>query len=69
MNIASTYLFCVFIILVLAIVGPLIITCCRVKKSQGQIEAYLTFLYCFFAFGIVFAGCGCIQGAILNPLE
>lgn len=32
-------------------------------------NAFLTFLYNFFAFGMFFAGCASLQGAIVNPIS
>lgn len=32
-------------------------------------DAYFTFLYNFFVFGVTFAGCASLQGAIINPIS
>ena len=66
MNFASMYLlgFCVCLVLGL--------TALAVWKKVGdsdRLKSSFGFLYCFFVFGLTFAGCASLQGALMNPLS
>lgn len=37
--------------------------------DQERMKSCFNFLYCFFIFGLTFAGCASLQGAIMNPLS
>ena len=64
MHIGSTYLLALITILVL--VGLTVVLGIKLQKQQ-KMHAYLRFLYNFFVFGCVFAGCASFQGSIMNP--
>lgn len=67
MNIASMHLLALCIFLTLCILVFLIGRICQ-SKYQTQIDALFTFLYNYFIFGMTFAGCASLQGAIINPI-
>ena len=72
MNLASMHLLAC--IAILAFVGVTVLVgkfCCeqRSRKRNFKMYAYLRFLYNFFIFGVVFAGCASLQGAFLNPIS
>ena len=75
MNIGSTYLLGLGVILLIGLIG-IIIVCLVYRSPEGKtsernkkLGLFVSFLHCFFAFGIVFAGTASFQGAILNPFE
>ena len=39
------------------------------NPAKFKLESYSDFLFNFFGFGLIFAGCSSAQGAILNPLN
>lgn len=65
MNIASMYLLAVCIAFFLWIVALLIKFSCEFKHNE-RMNAIFVLLYNFFVFGLVFAGCASLQGAIIN---
>ena len=65
MNIASTYLLGMICVFAIGSVGSIVMYCCHCRKYQ--IKSYCGFVYCFFVFGVVFAGCASLQGAVINP--
>lgn len=67
MNLASMYLLALCVIVCLVIVG-LLVGKSFGPKYQIKTNAYFTFLYNFFVFGVTFAGCASLQGAIKNPV-
>lgn len=67
MNIASMYLLALSILAVLIIIG-LLVGKSFGKKYEYKMNAFFTFLYSFFVFGVTFAGCASLQGAIDNPI-
>ena len=75
MNIASTYLLALGVILLIGFIGVAIF-CLAYRSVEGKksernkkLIVFISFLDSFFVFGIVFAGTISFQGAILNPFE
>jgi hypothetical protein len=69
MNFASTYLLAFFIIILLISIVGLMIEKGLPRNFITRYKAYLVFLYNFFSFGLIFAGCTSLQGSILNPIS
>jgi hypothetical protein len=66
MNIASMYLLPLCILVTLGLVGFGI---AKIWPSYStKAYSFLGFLYSFFVFGVTFAGCASLQGAIMNPI-
>lgn len=65
MNVGSTYFlaFCFIIILFL-----IVLAAGKFSGNSFKMYSYYEFLYSFFSFGVAFAGCVALQGAILNPI-
>lgn len=68
MNLASMYLLGLSVFILFAII-TIIIGKSLSPKYDYKMYSYLQFLYNFFCFGLIFAGCASLQGAILNPME
>lgn len=66
-NLASMYLLALSIFILLVIIT--LIVGKSLPKYEYKMNAFLTFLYNFFAFGMFFAGCASLQGAIVNPIQ
>lgn len=67
MNLASMYLLALSIFILLALIAVLIGK--SLSKFEYKMYSFLGFLYNFFAFGMFFAGCASLQGAIVNPIS
>jgi hypothetical protein len=65
MNFGSTYLLAFFVIILFIIVGLII---GKTMNCKTKVSAYFVFLYNFFSFGLIFAGCTSLQGNIINPI-
>lgn len=68
MNLGSMYLLAVSVLILLTII-TFIVGKSLSPKYDFKMFAFLQFLYNFFGFGLIFAGCASMQGAILNPME
>jgi hypothetical protein len=68
MNIASMYMLNLCILLFVCIVAFIISKKCQ-QKNSVKMNAFFTFLYNYFVFGVTFAGCASLQGAIMNPIS
>ena len=66
MNFASMYLLAFSVCLCLGLIALAVFK--KVGDSDRLWSSY-QFLYCFFIFGLTFAGCASLQGAIMNPLS
>ena len=67
MNISSTYLLALAVVLLISVLGFGVIKCCKCKADS--LNSFGLFLYCFFGFGVVFAATASLQGAILNTFS
>jgi hypothetical protein len=67
MNIASMYLLPLGILAILGLLGFVVSQTCASEHS-ARVKAFFVFLYNFFVFGVAFAGCASLQGAIMNPI-
>jgi hypothetical protein len=66
MNLGSMYIIPFSVILVLAFLFWAI---CKKLSDSKRMTSLFAFLYSFFVFGLCFAGCASLQGAIENPLN
>lgn len=66
MNFGSMYLLAFSVSLFLALIAVLIF---KKVGDEERMKSCLKFLYCFFIFGLTFAGCASLQGAIMNPMR
>lgn len=67
MNLASMYLLPLSIFILLFIITVLVGK--SLPEYTHKMNSTLQFLYNFFSFGMIFAGCASLQGAIMNPIE
>ena len=67
MNLASMYLLALSIFILLAFIALLVGK--SLPKQEYKMYSFLSFLYNFFSFGLFFAGCASLQGAIMNPIS
>jgi hypothetical protein len=68
MNIASMYLLNLCVLAFVGSIAFIISKKCK-QKHNAKINALFTFLYNYFVFGVTFAGCASLQGAIINPIS
>lgn len=68
MNLASMYLLAL-LVFILIIIITIIVGKSLSPKYDHKMYSYLQFLYNFFSFGLIYAGCASLQGAIFNPME
>ena len=61
MNVGSTYTLALCVIILLVGISWLV-------SATREDKLNLRWIYCYFSFGVVFAGCVCVQGALLNPV-
>ena len=66
MSIGSTY-FIASCVILFGVFTLLIIR--KFFEPNAKIASYSEFLYSFFSFGFIFAGCISLQGALLNPTQ
>jgi hypothetical protein len=67
MNFASMHLLALSIFLLLVIIT--LIVGKSLPKYEYKMNSFLNLLYNMFSFGMFFAGCASLQGAIYNPIS
>jgi hypothetical protein len=67
MNIASMYMLNLCVLTFVGTVTFITSKMCQLKHTH-KMNAFITFLYNYFVFGVTFAGCASFQGAVINPI-